>query len=101
MLREKLGMARSACLLSHASVNHFNWVLATRLSGTEITELNGCIREYTYRDALKRASLAFDVAFGDDEIPPAFIARRHGVVSPTVATLKQLEIHCGVFLTIK
>jgi hypothetical protein len=92
-------MARSTCLLSHAGINDLSRVPATRLSRTEITELNGFVGEYTYRGALKRASLAFDVALSKDEISPASIARRHCVLSSTMATLKHLVVHSHVFLT--
>jgi hypothetical protein len=63
MLREKLCVTSSACLLPHARFTHFRWVSAARLSRAKITELNGRIRKYTCRGALKRAALTLDVAF--------------------------------------
>lgn len=99
MLGEKLRMTSSACLLPHARLNHLGWIPTARLSRTEITELNGRSRKCAHRNALERASLAFCVALRNDEIPPAFIARRHGVLSPTVATLQHLVVHSVVFLT--
>jgi hypothetical protein len=73
MLREKLCVTSSACLLPHARFTHFRWVSAARLSRAKITELNGRIRKYTCRGALKRAVLTLDVAFRDDKISSAFI----------------------------
>ena len=99
MLGEKLCMTTSACLLPHPGLNHFRWVPTARLSRTKITDLNGRSRKCAHRSALERASHAFDVALRNDEIPPTFIARRHGVLSPTVATLQHLVVHSVVFLT--